>query len=156
MKSIYLCGPISGCSYGECTDWRKYVARHIAPDIIALSPMRGKKYLEHEKEIGHSYEETIMSSAQAITSRDRFDVMNCDMLFANFLGAKKVSVGSVIELGWADAFRKPVILIMEPDGSNIHEHPIVERITGFRVATIDEAITLVNATLSMNFAKENQ
>lgn len=155
MKSIYLCGPMSGCTYKECSDWRKYVARHLAPDIVPVSPMRGKKYLENEKEIRHAYEETIMGSARAITTRDRFDVMNCDMMLANFLNAPKVSIGSMIEFGWADVMRKPVILVMEPKG-NYHEHPIVEQIAGFRVDTLDEAITLANAALSMSFARENQ
>jgi len=155
MKTVYLCGPITGLSYGECTDWRQFVARHVAQDIIPLSPLRGKRYLENEKEIGDSYEHIAMSTAQAITTRDRFDLQSCDMMIANFLGAKKVSIGSVIELGWADAFRKPVILVIESE-NNIHEHSIVNSIAGFRVSTLKEAITIVNATLSMSFAKEYQ
>lgn len=156
MKSVYLCGPISGLSYKDCTDWRQYVARHLASDITPLSPLRGKAYLAKEKSIGHSYEGTILSRADAITTRDRFDVMSCDMLIANFLKAKVVSIGSVIELGWADAFRKPVVLAMEPGDKNIHTHPIVDRICGFKVHSLDDAIAVVNSVLSMNFAKENQ
>ena len=156
MKSIYLCGPISGLSFDECTDWRKYVARRLASDIVPLSPMRGKEYLAKEKAIGDSYEDTILSSGRAITTRDRNDVMNCDMLMANFLGAQKVSIGSVIEYGWADAFRKPIITIMEADKTNIHEHSILNGVTGFRVSTLDEAVVVANALLSANFAKENQ
>lgn len=157
MKSVYLCGPITGLSYGEVTDWRKLAARLLAPDIVPLSPMRGKGYLKDEEDIGHSYEKTILSTRKAITARDRRDVMNCDMMIANFLGAKTVSIGSVIELGWADAFRKPTVLILEEDGSNIHDgHPIVEDICGFRVSKLEDAVMVVNSVLSAEFAKKYQ
>lgn len=156
MKSIYLCGPISGLSFEECIDWRRYFAKRLAADIVPLSPMRGREYLAKEKSIGDSYEESILSNRKAITSRDRNDVMNCDMMVANFLGATRVSIGSIIEFGWADAFRKPVICVMENDQSNVHEHAILNTITGFRVKTLDEAAAIANSLLSLNFAKENQ
>ena len=120
----------------------------IASDIAPLSPLRAKDYLTKETNISDSYENFPLSTEKAITTRDRFDVMNCDMLLVNFLGAKKVSIGSVIELGWADAFRKPIVLVMEPD--NIHKHAIVNEICGFKTQSLDEGIAMVNAVLSMN------
>lgn len=155
MKTVYLCGPITGLSYGETTNWRKYVADHVAPDIVALSPMRGKEYLAHENEIGHSYEDTIMSNARSITARDRHDCKTSDLMLANFLGAPKASIGSCIEFGWADAFSTPTVLVMEKAG-NVHEHPILCDLPGWRVETLDEGIAIVNAVLSLDFARNNQ
>lgn len=154
MKSVYLCGPITGLSYGECTDWRKHVAKELADDIVPLSPMRGKQYLEDCGRIEMSYEKTVLSRAAAITCRDRRDVMECDLLFANFLGAKVVSIGSVIELGWADAFRKPIVFVAEKD--NIHHHVIVDELCGFQVETLEEGIMVANAVLSEGFARKYQ
>jgi nucleoside 2-deoxyribosyltransferase len=154
MKSIYLCGPIGGCSYKECTDWRKYVANNIGEDILALSPMRAKEYLSNETNIKLSYETTILSSAVSITARDRNDIMNCDLLFVNLLAATKITIGSMIELGWADAWRKPIVLIMEPD--NIHNHPIVNSLAGFRASTLDEGIFITKAILSSDLARKFQ
>lgn len=154
MKSVYLCGPITGLSYKGTTDWRKYVARHLAADIVPLSPMRGKAYLKKEKDIAHSYDKSPLSTAKAITTRDRNDVMNCDVMLVNFLGAKVVSVGSVVEFGWADAFRKPVVLVSEKD--NIHRHPITDEIVGFHVDNLDEGIKIVNCIMSDEFAKKSQ
>ena len=152
MKSVYLCGPISGLSYEECVDWRQYVAHRLESDVLPLSPLRGKSYLESENAIGHTYSNTLLSTEDAITTRDRFDVMNCDAMLVNFLGTKTVSIGSVIELGWADAFRKPIILVMEADG-NLHQHPIVDRLCGFKAHNLDDGIAIVNSTLSANRAK---
>jgi len=142
---LYCAGPISGVSYGESTDWRQYVAGKLPPQIIAVSPMRGKQYLEGEKKVKDSYEEHPLSSKKGITCRDRMDVNRCDMILVNFLGAKKVSIGSVMEIAWADAWRKPIIVVMEED--NIHSHAMLLEVSGFVVRSLDEAITIATAVL---------
>ncbi|MDQ5949396.1 MAG: hypothetical protein QG589_522 [Patescibacteria group bacterium] len=143
---LYCAGPILGTSYKECTSWREYVANQLPLHITAVSPMRGKKYLENEKSISHSYEEYPLSSKKGITCRDRMDVMRCDMIIVNFLGTKKVSIGTVMEIAWADAWRKPIIVVMEKD--NIHQHTILQEVTGFIVSDLDEAIKIVVSVLS--------
>jgi len=144
---------MSGLNYDECTNWRHEVASKLYDDVIALSPMRAKQFLKEEKFIDDSYEKYNLSTKEAITARDRNDVMTCDLVFANFLGAKKVSIGSVIELGWADAWRKPIVIVMEPD--NIHQHSIVNTICGFKVQTLEEGIDIANSVVSMQLARNN-
>lgn len=39
---LYLAGPITGLTYAECTDWRDWVRAQLPPDIVGLSPMRGR------------------------------------------------------------------------------------------------------------------
>jgi nucleoside 2-deoxyribosyltransferase len=143
---LYCAGPITGVSYGESTDWREYVASKLPPHIKAVSPMRGKKYLANENNIKDSYEEYPLSSQKGITCRDRMDVMRCDMILVNFLGANKVSIGSVMEIGWADAWRKPIIVVMEKD--NVHSHAMIREVAGYIVSNLDEAIKIVIAVLS--------
>jgi hypothetical protein len=143
---LYCAGPITGVSYGESTDWREYVASRLPPHIKAVSPMRGKKYLASEKSIKDSYEEHPLSCQKGITCRDRMDVMRCDMIFVNFLGAKKVSIGSVVEIAWADAYRKPIIIVMDKD--NVHDHAMIREVSGFIVSNLDEAIAIAIAVLS--------
>jgi nucleoside 2-deoxyribosyltransferase len=74
------------------------------------------------------------------------DVMRCDMILVNFLGASKVSIGSVMEIGWADAWRKPIIVVMEKD--NVHSHAMIREVAGYIVSNLDEAIKIVIAVLS--------
>lgn len=143
---LYLAGPITGVSYGESTDWRTYVSWKLPGHIKGVSPMRGKNYLSKERKIKDSYEENPLSSQRGITCRDRFDVMRCDMLFVNFLGAQKVSVGTVMEIAWADMLRKPIVVVMEKD--NVHSHAMVREATGFVVSTLDEGIHIATAVLS--------
>jgi hypothetical protein len=143
---LYCAGPITGVSYGESTDWREYVASKLPPYIKAISPMRAKQYLAHEKTIRDSYEEHPLSSQKGITCRDRMDVMRCDMVLVNFLGATKISIGSVMEIAWADAWRKPIIIVME--NNNIHSHAMLREVAGFIVTNLEEAIAIAIAVLS--------
>lgn len=154
-RLLYLCGPITGCSYGECTDWRKFVAEKLADDILPLSPMRGKDYLAAETEIGLSYEKSAMSCQRGITTRDRFDCERSDMMFANFLGSTSVSIGSCVEFGWADAFRTPVILVAEKHNPH-REHPIMNQIAGYVVETLEDGIYIANLALSEAIARRSQ
>lgn len=143
---LYCAGPISGVSYGNSTDWREYIANKLPTHIKAVSPMRGKKYLVHEKSIKDSYEDHPLSCQKGITCRDRMDVMRCDMVLVNFLGADRVSIGSVMEIAWADAWRKPIIVVMEKN--NIHSHAMLKEVSGFIVSDLDEAIMIATAVLS--------
>ena len=144
---LYLGGPIRGLSYGESTDWRAYVASKMPRHIKVLSPMRAKKYLSGEKILGNGYEAYPLSSQRGTNSRDRFDVGRCDMLFFNFLGAMRVSIGSVKEIGWADAWRKPMVIVMEPEG-NIHDHVLIREAADFRVTTLDLGSEIVISVLT--------
>ena len=144
--SVYLAGPITGTSWGECTDWRKYVMEQLAPDVNGFSPLRSKDYLLQETSIADSYEATVMSSQRGIFARDSYDCMRCDAIFVNLLDAPKVSIGTVMEIAWGWAFRKPVVLVME-DADNIHDHSMLREACGFRVKTIDEGIHIVKSLL---------
>lgn len=143
---VYLAGPITGLSFDKATDWRNEVVdKLVAVGIDAFSPLRAKAYLSGVNAIADHYPESVLSSRKGITNRDRFDVMQCDVLFANMLGATKASIGTAIELGWADAFRKPIVLVMEE--GNIHDHAMVNEVSGFVVRTVEEGINVVKALL---------
>lgn len=138
---VYLAGPITGTSYGECTDWRK-AAKSLfdAVGIDGMSPMRHKDYLSSESKVGDCYNNTILSSQRGITARDRFDTQRADLVLVNMLGAQRPSLGTVLEIAWADSKRIPIVLIMEPEG-NVHDHAMIRELCPFRVETIDEGVS---------------
>lgn len=104
--------------------------------------MRAKDYLKGMGKIEGSYEDKVMSCQRGIITRDRYDSTTCDAILVNFLGASHVSVGTVLELGWCDLARTPIICAIEPTG-NPHDHPMVREIIGFRVSTLEEAVDCV-------------
>ena len=126
-KRVYLAGPVIGLNYKDCTDWREYAKKELAKsDIIGVSPMRFKDYLKNRGVLLDA-DDTALESQKGITTRARNDVLNCHVFLANLLGAKRISIGTILEYGWADAYRKPIITIIEKEG-NLLYHPIIKDI----------------------------
>lgn len=155
IKSVYLAGPITGLTYDGCTDWRDHASKELAAQgITCYSPMRAKEYLRSEGRLIGSYEDHPTATAKGITARDRFDVQTCDLVLMNLLGAERVSIGTMIEVGWADAWRKPIVLAIEKPKwfvflrkKNIHDHPMLSEIASFVVHSLAEAIDTTRAIL---------
>lgn len=168
-KKIYLCGPITGLTYDAARlGWRRefrdlLVAGAHSLSIEAFSPMRSKDFLEGEKNLSGDPKmyAHVMATTAGIITRDRFDVQSCDLMVANLLGAERVSIGSMVEYGWADAFRKPIITIIEPEGRsyipdegtvvgvvNPHWHAFVTGLSGYIVHTVEDAVDVAASVLT--------
>ena len=63
----------------------------------------------------------------------------------DLLGAERVSIGTVMEIAFAHAYRKPVVAAMEK--GNAHEHAMLCEAIGFRCATLEEAADVARAIL---------
>lgn len=146
---VYLAGPITGLTFGEAEDWRSFAKRQLADaNITGYSPLRAKDYLlERGVLSGHpdAYNDQVLSSAKGILNRDRWDVMTCDAMLVNFLGATATSIGTVMEIAYADAYRKPVVVVMEEE--NLHHHAMLDSSVGWIVTDLDFGIELVKAIL---------
>jgi len=152
MNNIYLAGPIQGLRHGEAESWRKQIIRLLddaSSEVNCLSPMRAKDKLRNVGVINTAYEELgCLYSAHGIMSRDFHDCTTSSMVIFNFLGAKKISVGTVMELAWAYQARIPTVVITEKEG-NIHEHPMVNEAINFRVDSIEEAVEVALSVLGL-------
>jgi len=153
--SIYLAGPITGLSYDNCTDWRDQAMTIFSgAGIDAYSPMRMKTYLLGEMNVGDSYEGTVMSSQRGIYARDYYDCRTKDALFVNLLGTRRddensrVSIGTVMEIAWATAYEKPIILVMEKEpGINLHNHAMLREACPLWVDTLQEGYKVAKSLL---------
>lgn len=76
-----------------------------------------------------------------LTQRDKWFCEKADVVLANFEHSEKPSIGTCIELGWADEAGTPIVAAI-PDG-NVHEHPIVLNVVKFRTRTLNEAARVV-------------
>lgn len=157
---VYLAGPITGLNYQDATEWRRLVTMWLEPDIAGFSPLRRKDYLKDEVSIKDTYDAknlasvnvpdisraAIMSNQRAIYSRDYNDVITSQAIIVNLLNTTKVSIGTVMEIAWADQARIPVILVMEEKG-NIHEHSMLREASSFRVDNIEWASDIARSLL---------
>lgn len=151
-KTVYLAGPITGLTYGEARHgWREEFASMMPNHIIPLSPMRGKDFLMGEESLKGDpdiYPTNPLARPSGILTRDRNDVSGCDVMVACFLQARdQCSLGTAVEFGWADAYRKPVVMVIEDEG-NIHLHAFLTEIAGYRTNNLEEAAQIVRCLLT--------
>ncbi len=150
----YLSGPISGLTYGDATDWRDYCTRAFPSYIQGVSPLRAKSFLAQKGIIENSYEDYPLSKSRGINTRDHFDALRANVMLVNLLGCLKedpkarVSIGTVGEMAWAWDHRIPIVCAIEPDGLNIHEHPMLNEWIDYRVTSLDQAIETTIAVIA--------
>lgn len=125
MKTVYLCGPINGCTDEGANGWRDFVINR-APQFEYLNPMR-RDYRGKED---YNFDE--------IVELDKIDIANSDALLVNY---DKPSVGTSMEVYIAFTTGKLVVVVARLDAAispwlRYHSHRIVR--------SLDEAI--VNLT----------
>ena len=152
MKSVYLSGPISGLMYDEAAlGWRKEVGGTLeTAGAVVLDPTRleTENYNSKVPISPLADQQSVMLNWKSITTKDRFYVQETDVVLMNLLGSTRVSIGSMLELGWADLLRKPVILVMEQEG-NMHDHAMVREMAGFHTTSLDQGVDLICTLLRL-------
>lgn len=144
---VYLCGPIAGLTYDEASDWRKSFEAEIAtwPWLIkALSPLRYREELRLAGRLQGMDPLPVkgtLNTPQGAALRDESDVRRCQFLFANFIGATKISQFSLAEIGMARGLRKTIIAVMEPD--NIHHHRVMDHWLDYIEPDFESGLTLL-------------
>lgn len=146
---IYLAGPIAGLTYAQSEDWRDRVKAMLPPEIVCYSPLRGKQALRDLGRISvEAYDSKTLplASDRGILRRDHYDVLSCDLLFCNLLGAAtKASIGTAMELAWAYDHNIPIVLVDSP--GSLHDHPMIREVYSYRVETLEEGVALAKAVL---------
>jgi nucleoside 2-deoxyribosyltransferase len=99
--SVYLCGPINGCTDEEASTWRDWFINELQSiGTWAIDPMR-RDYRGKEAD---TYRE--------IVDLDKRDVRDADIILVNY---DKPSVGTSMEVFYAWTLGKPVIVWCRPD-----------------------------------------
>lgn len=147
---VYLSGPISGLTYQEARyGWRASFNAQLDEGITALSPMRHEGHLAEIKgTLEKAYPDNLFSRPKMIVAKDFLDIKLSDIVIANFEFAKRPSVGTFVELGYAKALGKTIIVIKNDDTDAIYNHPFIDEVADIIVSTVDEAAVIVNSLLS--------
>lgn len=143
---VYLAGPIAARTYEGAVSWRESVRAALAPDIGCLSPMRGKESIQFTPGLpGVEYHvRDVLVSHRTIVARDFSDVIRCDLVLMD-LTLSGPSIGTMVELGWAHACRKPVIAWI--GAAEQPTHPFLSVLPSAFVATLEEAARVVRSFL---------
>lgn len=144
----YLAGPMATLTYAEATDWRNEAARQLKEvGIAAYSPLRDKPFLKGAAIVSAvgAYDHPLATSRGVIT-RDHLDCTTADALLVNFTGFDKLSLGTIVEMGWAWDRRIPVVVVAPADNKHV-THPFGAELTSYRVDTLDEGIAIIKSLL---------
>lgn len=98
MTTLYLCGPINGCTDEQASGWREYV-KSIWPEET-LDPMR------------RDYRGKEATAYRDIVELDKIDIQRCDALLVSY---DKPSVGTSMEVLFAWQIGKPIVVVSNPD-----------------------------------------
>lgn len=146
MRTVYLAGPIGGCTKGEANDWRdRFAAECASFGIKAISPLRCEPIVGKRYKLSYNH---IHGTPSAITAKNFFDVQNCDMTVAYLpteLVSRRPSHGTICEIAWAFAARKPVVLVT--DDALLRDHPVINMQCGWKLNTLDDALEVVTGIL---------
>lgn len=102
FKTVYLCGPINGCSDSECRDWREQVKASIGNEFHILDPMR------------RDYRGIEEGNASIIVDSDLIDIKDSDIILVN---ANRPSWGTAMEMVYAEQYDKMVYAFCEKEPS---------------------------------------
>lgn len=154
MKTVYLAGPIAGLNYEGATAWRDTAADALKLYCVtALTPMRDKHYLRAVGILGREgYNQHPLSTNKGLVTRDRHDCQHADAILMNLSGAKIASIGSMIEFGWADSARVPIVTVLDlADTDNPHIHGFVKELSGFIVPTLEQGIDIILSLINVRW-----
>ena len=130
LKTVYLAGPIEGCTEEEIFQWRSYVKDLLEDGIRAISP----RTLDSSK-------------ASEVTTQSFMDVDVCDVVLAyvpKSINKRRCSYGTICEIAWAYTEQTPIVIVSDDD--YIHEHPIMKTM-GVHFYSFGEAIEYINNLL---------
>ncbi len=167
-KTVYLAGPITGCTNGEANDWRHTACTRLADfGITGISPLRCEPIVGERYGVGHP--DPRFGVPRAIASKNKFDVQSCDMMLAYFPpeeraawanpydGASEAiykwpSVGTIWEIGMAGMANKPTIVVCQ--NKILARHPIIQAASSWLLDTLDEGLDVAVGVLQ-DYAEGN-
>ena len=111
--TVYLAGPINGCTDEQCKAWREYV-KTLLPDT--LDPMR------------RDYRGIEGDNVAAIVEGDKVDIDQSDVVLVNFPAP---SAGTCMEIIYAWERKKKVVVVVPKDAKispwvKYHSHVITD------------------------------
>ncbi|MCR6672718.1 nucleoside 2-deoxyribosyltransferase [Devosia ginsengisoli] len=137
---IYLVGPITGQSTAGVLNWRERL-KLAMPDQQFLDPASAPFDASLVTAASsQSVPQTLkrLQHGRFVIDRNKRLVRAADVVFANLLEAQdRISIGSVGELFWANAFGKPIVVVRNPV-ADPHDHAMLNAIASRICSTTEE------------------
>jgi nucleoside 2-deoxyribosyltransferase len=129
--NVYLAGPIELVHRDIAMNWREdavLMGNNPRLNLHCVNPFREGGETPHRGK----------KNGRLIHRRDRFLSKNCDILLCN-LTDWDACKGVLIEIGWFDAWQKPIFAFC-PENSPARQHPMIEDAVCYWTTTLEEAL----------------
>lgn len=161
MKTVYLAGPITGCTKGEALGWRDYASSRLASaGITGISPLRCEPIVGERYGVGYS--DPRFGVPRAIAAKNLYDMKNCDMALVYFPPEEKSgwsslsqpadnllyswpSIGTILELGGLRMADKVPIVVCE--NKVLIKHPVFDAFSAWLLTDLDEGLDVAIGVL---------
>lgn len=142
MLKVYLSGKISGLNKSDALNWREDAKKALQDVCELICPLRHADMVaqEHYPGLANGLH------PEEILQRDLLDIEDSDLILCLFDAS---SIGTMMELGYAYARDKEIIMIL--DDEHLAKHPFI---SGYSLNTVvnslSEAYSLI-AFLEANY-----
>ena len=145
--TVYLAGPILGCTADEANDWRKDFADRLYEQCIrGISPLRCEPLIREKYE--PFYEDPRFGTKQAIAAKNFFDLKECDITLAYLPipeEGKQQSWGTIGELVGAHVLGKTTILVS--NDPKVLDHPLLSCAGSWILNDLEDAYQVIVGVL---------
>ena len=125
-KTVYLCGPIAGCTTEDMHGWRNRIKSHMAlhynnTELVGFGKVDSIlhplfHYLDPTDRVYTFEEEEDPNITKEIILNDKYYISQSDILVANMSMLKKYKcTGSTMEIIYAYGLGKYVLTIVDPE-----------------------------------------
>lgn len=147
---IYLFGRISELDYEQAIGWRNEATKVLCSWFDVLSPMRHKAELKGIGKLSGAYPEHLLCRSEAIVLRDETDLQRCDVALGYSTLTNHPGKCSWMEMGYLWALRKPMVLIAEPQDSELRDNAFLQRLPRLMfVDNIDDAVNVLTSLFNL-------
>lgn len=132
---VYLAGPIAGLDKDAANNWRDDVSKQLFDisdgSIVGVSPLRCEPpNLDglYDDQLSIEARTDWFATSRCINAKNWLDTVKCDAILAYFpksLCENRPSYGTIIEMGWAIALRKPLFVCS--DDQYLVKHPLIDQ-----------------------------
>ncbi len=129
---VYLAGPIENVERDTAMDWREdaiLLGNSPKLDLHCVNPFRETGETPHRGK----------KNGRLIMRRDRFLAKSCDILLLNLTDWDCGLVGTLIEIGWFDAWQRPIFAFC-PEDCPARNHPMMEDAVCFWTDNLSDAL----------------
>ena len=143
MRTVYLAGPIAGCTNGEARSWRNDASNFLRQfNLRGADPLRDESAPTGKFSKAEDFaNDSGVTLSRAIAGKNWLDVRMCDAMLAYVPLLDRPTYGTIWEIGAFYALQKPIVLVS--DNPAVFNHPDIDISCSWKYEDLDEGLAKI-------------